>query len=35
MDRILVTGASGYVASHIIKILLENGHNVRGTVRSL
>ena len=32
---ILVTGASGYVASHLIKLLLEKGHKVRGTVRSL
>ena len=32
---ILVTGATGYVASHIIKQLLEQGHYVRGTVRSL
>ncbi len=32
---ILVTGASGYVASHIIKLLLERGFKVRGSVRSL
>jgi len=32
---ILVTGATGYLASHIIKLLLEQGHHVRGTVRSL
>lgn len=32
---ILVTGASGFVASHIIKSLLELGAKVRGTVRSL
>jgi nucleoside-diphosphate-sugar epimerase len=32
---VLVTGASGYVASHCIKILLEQGHKVRGSVRSL
>jgi dihydroflavonol-4-reductase len=32
---ILVTGASGYIASHCIKILLDQGFNVRGTVRSL
>jgi len=32
---ILVTGASGYIASHLIKILLERGYRVRGTVRSL
>ena len=32
---ILVTGATGYVASHCIKLLLERGYKVRGTVRSL
>jgi dihydroflavonol-4-reductase len=32
---ILVTGASGYLASHLIKLLLEKGYKVRGTVRSL
>ncbi len=32
---ILVTGASGYIASHLIKLLLERGYRVRGTVRSL
>ncbi len=32
---LLVTGATGYLASHIIKILLEQGYKVRGTVRSL
>ncbi|PYI07731.1 cinnamoyl-CoA reductase [Aspergillus sclerotiicarbonarius CBS 121057] len=31
---ILVTGANGYIASHIIDLLLELGYNVRGTVRS-
>jgi len=34
-NSILVTGASGYIASHLIKILLENDFKVRGTVRSL
>ncbi|XP_074604727.1 uncharacterized protein LOC141858020 [Brevipalpus obovatus] len=34
-DLVLVTGASGYVASHIIKQLLDDGRKVRGTVRSL
>ena len=34
-DLILVTGASGYIASHIVKKLLEKGFRVRGTVRSL
>jgi len=32
---ILVTGATGYLASNIIKILLERDYKVRGTVRSL
>ncbi|KAH8657896.1 hypothetical protein BX600DRAFT_482486 [Xylariales sp. PMI_506] len=30
---VLVTGATGYVAAHIIKQLLERGYKVRGTVR--
>ncbi|KAL4864865.1 hypothetical protein BDV12DRAFT_188600 [Aspergillus spectabilis] len=30
---ILVTGANGYIASHVIDILLSLGYNVRGTVR--
>lgn len=34
-DLILVTGASGYIATHIVKQLLELGYRVRGTVRSL
>ena len=33
---VLVTGASGFIAIHLIKQLLEQGHyHVRGTVRSL
>jgi len=33
---VLVTGATGYLASHIIKQLVESGQfKVRGTVRSL
>jgi nucleoside-diphosphate-sugar epimerase len=31
---VLVTGANGYTASHIILALLEAGYRVRGTVRS-
>jgi nucleoside-diphosphate-sugar epimerase len=31
---ILVTGASGYLASWIVKYLLEDGYKVRGTVRN-
>jgi nucleoside-diphosphate-sugar epimerase len=34
-DLILVTGSSGYIATHIVKQLLEKGFRVRGTVRSL
>ena len=32
---IFVTGASGYIAKHIIAQLLEAGYRVRGSVRSL
>jgi nucleoside-diphosphate-sugar epimerase len=32
---VLVTGASGFIALHTIKQLLEKGYRVRGTVRSL
>ncbi len=32
---ILVTGVSGYIASHTVLRLLEAGDNVRGKVRSL
>lgn len=31
---ILVTGANGYIASHVVNILLELGFRVRGTVRT-
>ena len=33
--KILVTGVLGYVASHLIKLLLLKDYQVRGTVRSL
>ncbi|KAF2361675.1 NAD-dependent epimerase/dehydratase [Trinorchestia longiramus] len=32
---VLVTGASGYVAGHVVKQLQQAGYRVRGTVRSL
>lgn len=35
MQTFLVTGASGYIASWIVKFLLEQGEKVHGTVRSL
>jgi len=33
--RVLVTGASGFIAGHCVRELLEHGYDVRGTVRSL
>ena len=33
-ERVLVTGASGFIAKHCIAELLRNGYAVRGTVRS-
>ncbi|HRY99875.1 MAG TPA: aldehyde reductase [Bacteroidales bacterium] len=33
MNTFLVTGASGYIASWIVRYLLEEGHEVHGTVR--
>ncbi|RDX46146.1 NAD(P)-binding protein [Lentinus brumalis] len=33
-DKVLVTGANGYVAAWVVKALLEQGFAVRGTVRS-
>ena len=35
MEQVLVTGASGFIASHCIIQLLEKGYAVRGTLRSL
>ncbi len=35
MPKVLVTGATGFVASHIILALLEEGYAVRGTIRNL
>ncbi|KAL0934614.1 aldehyde reductase ii [Colletotrichum truncatum] len=31
---VLVTGANGYIGSHVVKTVLEQGYRVRGTVRS-
>jgi nucleoside-diphosphate-sugar epimerase len=33
-SKVLVTGASGYIAAWVVKTLLERGFRVRGTVRS-
>lgn len=33
-NKICVTGASGFIAAHIVKQLLEKGYKVKGTVRS-
>ncbi|QGN15746.1 hypothetical protein FIM1_2440 [Kluyveromyces marxianus] len=34
MSYTVITGANGFIAQHIIKILLSNGHKVIGTVRT-
>ena len=34
-ERVLVTGATGFVGQHVIIQLLEKGYEVRGTLRSL
>lgn len=35
VDTVCVTGASGYVATELVKELLEDGYSVHGTVRDL
>ncbi|KAJ8603018.1 hypothetical protein CTAYLR_001565 [Chrysophaeum taylorii] len=35
MGKVCVTGASGYIASHIVQQLLTRGHVVHGTVRDV
>jgi len=34
MTRVLLTGGSGFIAAHVLDILLKNGHRVVTTVRS-
>ncbi|RKF77794.1 Ketoreductase azaE [Golovinomyces cichoracearum] len=34
MNKVLVTGGSGFIATHVLKVLLQNGYNVIATVRS-
>jgi len=34
MPRVLLTGASGFIALHILELLLKRGYSVRGTVRT-
>ncbi|KAK2624282.1 hypothetical protein QTJ16_006232 [Diplocarpon rosae] len=34
MTKVLLTGGSGFIAAHILDILLEHGHDVTTTVRS-
>ncbi len=33
--KVLVTGATGYIASHVVRELLARGYSVVGTVRNL
>jgi GDP-D-mannose dehydratase len=35
VPTVVVTGATGFVASELVKQLLEKGYTVRGTIRSL
>ena len=34
-EKVLVTGASGYIALHCISKLLNNGYKVKGSLRNL
>ncbi len=34
-SKVLVTGASGFIALHCIDQLLKAGHDVRGTLRTM
>lgn len=34
MTRILLTGGSGFIAAHVLEVLLKRGHSVVTTVRS-
>lgn len=33
-SKVLVTGANGFAAIHIVDVLLKNGYSVKATVRS-
>lgn len=35
MTRFLLTGGSGFLAAHVLDVLLERGHSVVTTVRSV
>ena len=35
MTTVFVTGAAGYIAGHVIDLLLKRGYVVKGSVRSL
>ena len=35
LNKVLVTGANGFIASHCIKVLLEKGFQVKGSVRDI
>jgi len=34
-DKVLVTGANGFLAVHVVDILLKKGYAVRGIIRSV